>query len=61
MSAFGPSPTSRDVRDLVVIKGKADLTRTSNFRQILAQRRCEATRGLAMFIRLRYCGKPSTA
>jgi hypothetical protein len=31
MSQFGPSPTYCDVRDLVVIRGKADLTRTSSF------------------------------
>jgi hypothetical protein len=29
--ANGPSPTWRDVRDLIVIKGKADVMRTSDF------------------------------
>jgi hypothetical protein len=28
---FGPRPTYFDVRDLVVIRGKADVTRTSRF------------------------------
>jgi hypothetical protein len=31
MTAFGPELTSRDVRDLVAIEGKADVTRTSDF------------------------------
>jgi hypothetical protein len=30
-SGFGPELTSSDVRDLVVIRAKADLTRTSDF------------------------------
>ena len=31
MSGIGPEPKCRDVRDLVAIGWKADLTRTSNF------------------------------
>jgi hypothetical protein len=30
-SDFGPLPTYCDVRDLVAMRGKADLTRTSDF------------------------------
>jgi hypothetical protein len=31
MSAFGSELTSRDVRDMVAMEGKAEVMRTSNF------------------------------